>query len=272
MFLLKGKPPVTKRFSLSGILRHIVGIETSEVLTYRDWTIEIRRKSFRRRLSIILKPGGPIRVNAANLTPIRSILEFLETRRTWVETHLARYDEQERALPPRKLLEGSKYPFLGQNYVLKAVPTPLNEVFVSLTETQILLHLPNILYNERGQDLSFGRPALRKFYERAGEALLRERVAFWASQTSLRPSRVKIKETKSRWGSCSLDRVIALNWRLIIYRPEIIDSVVVHELCHLKHMNHSKAFWDLATAILPESPALTKEIRGQYRLGEFLDR
>lgn len=113
---------------------------------------------------------------------------------------------------------------------------------------------------------------MRKFFERAGEEHLRKRVAHWAEETGLRPSRVKIKETKSRWGSCSPDGVVALNWRLVVYRPEIVDSVVVHELCHLKHMNHSKKFWSLVESFLPESPKLTREIRDQYRVSDFLEK
>lgn len=210
-------------------------------------------------------------MNAARSTPLRTILEFLESRRGWVEKKLDAFARQERELPPRRLTEGAAYPFMGEDLVLKAVPTPLNSIFVSRAGGELLVHLPRLLYAQRGTDLSFARQALREFYRQKGSDFLRERAAEWSSATGLVPSKIRIKETKTRWGSCSPDRVIALNWRLIVYRPDLIDGVIVHELSHLKHMNHSRRFWDLVESILPASPELTREIRERHRLGDFLD-
>jgi predicted metal-dependent hydrolase len=58
-------------------------------------------------------------------------------------------------------------------------------------------------------------------------------------------SKIDLRDTKSRWGSCSTDKRLMLSWRLIMAPPEILDYVVAHEVAHLKHMDHSKKFWDL---------------------------
>lgn len=63
---------------------------------------------------------------------------------------------------------------------------------------------------------------------------------------------VRLKELKSRWGSCSIRRNLNFNWKLVLAPPEVLDYVVVHELCHLKEMNHSSRFWDLVEAYCPD--------------------
>lgn len=63
---------------------------------------------------------------------------------------------------------------------------------------------------------------------------------------------ITIREQKTRWGSCSSEKNLNFNWKLILAPPEVLDYVVVHELCHLKEMNHSKAFWDEVGKVMPE--------------------
>ena len=62
---------------------------------------------------------------------------------------------------------------------------------------------------------------------------------------SLLPSKIIIKDQKSRWGSCNSKKEVRLNWRLILMPYDVMDYIIIHELCHLKHMNHSKDFWNL---------------------------
>ena len=63
---------------------------------------------------------------------------------------------------------------------------------------------------------------------------------------------ITIREQKTRWGSCSSEKNLNFNWKLILAPPEVLDYVVVHELCHLKEINHSKAFWDEVGKVMPE--------------------
>tara|TARA_R110000868_G_scaffold218576_2_gene469362 strand:- start:284725 stop:285330 length:606 start_codon:yes stop_codon:yes gene_type:complete len=72
------------------------------------------------------------------------------------------------------------------------------------------------------------------------------------NETLGRPKQLRIKEQSSRWGSCSSKGGININWKLIFAPDDVLEYVVVHELCHLTHMNHSKKFWDLVGTALPE--------------------
>ena len=75
--------------------------------------------------------------------------------------------------------------------------------------------------------------------------MLENRINFLATQFKLSPSAFKITDSKGRWGSCNSKGLICINFRVIMLPPQIIDYILVHELCHLVEMNHSRKFWEL---------------------------
>ena len=82
-----------------------------------------------------------------------------------------------------------------------------------------------------------------------------------ADQIAVKPSRLTIRDQRTRWGSCSSRGTISLNWRLIMAPPEVLDYVVVHELCHMKEHNHSQAFWKLVESHCPDFKQLRKWLK-----------
>ena len=78
-----------------------------------------------------------------------------------------------------------------------------------------------------------------------------ERTAYFAARMGVNYGRITIREQKTRWGSCSSAGNLNFNWLLILAPPEVLDYVVVHELCHRRQMNHSQAFWNEVSAVLP---------------------
>ena len=78
------------------------------------------------------------------------------------------------------------------------------------------------------------------------------RVEYFARIIGVTYGNITIRNQKTRWGSCSSEKNLNFNWKLILAPPEVLDYVVVHELCHLKEMNHSKAFWDEVGKVMPE--------------------
>jgi len=90
---------------------------------------------------------------------------------------------------------------------------------------------------------------------------LRDRVEYFSQEMQLDFKELKFKKMRSRWGSCSSLGVITLNSELTKVQSELVDYVVVHELAHLVHMNHSRAFHTLVQEYLPDSKALRKELQ-----------
>ena len=114
--------------------------------------------------------------------------------------------------------------------------------------------IASALTKERRRAAAHPEPteAQRKAYIRKAKAILPERVAHYGDIMGLHPTQVRITSAKTRFGSCSSTGHICFSWRLMQYPPEAIDYVVVHELAHLKHMNHSPAFHALVASVLPD--------------------
>ncbi len=102
------------------------------------------------------------------------------------------------------------------------------------------------------------------FYKNYAKEYLLKRLYFHAQIMGLEYQQVKFRKMKSRWGSCSANRVITLNTQLIKIKKELIDYVLVHELAHLVHMNHSKEFHALVQSYLPEAKSLRKELHNTH--------
>lgn len=96
------------------------------------------------------------------------------------------------------------------------------------------------------------RASLAQRYIAAAKEYFPKRVAYFQPFTGGTYSRITIRDQKTRWGSCSARGTLSFNWRLMLAPPTILDYVVVHELCHLTHMNHSAAFWQAVEAVYPD--------------------
>lgn len=107
--------------------------------------------------------------------------------------------------------------------------------------------------NRPVSDLSDDQRAfLEKKYIDAAREYFPKRVAYFHSFTGGAYKRITIRDQKTRWGSCSAKGTLSFNWRLMLAPPAILDYVVVHELCHLTHMNHSAAFWQAVESVYPD--------------------
>lgn len=243
-----------------------------ESFLFAKWPVEVHRRAFRRSVSIYLYPNKPIKVIAAQSTQHKVIVDFLISKRDWIEKNFAKFSEIAERFPEKKIQAYEEFPFLGRSRKLKVVITLHKKVFVSLATENLLLHIPRNEWSANSllQEHPTALKELRHFYRREAIQLLNSRMDFWSAQMRLYPVQVKYREQRTRWGSCSSRKVINLNWRLIVFNQEVIDYVIVHELAHLQHMDHSPRFWSLVESHLGDYKERMKALKESQHLVEFL--
>lgn len=217
--------------------------ELSEVLFVQGRKIFIRRRAYQRNLSLTAKADGTLIVTAARKIPIKMITKFVSDSWVWVGARREYYAELQRRFPEKKFEPNEDFPILDKKYSLQINFTAARKAQVKLENGQLIVDVPQ--YPARHNYRHQVRLAVRSYYEQLGKQILQERVHYYSQKLQLYPQSLSFRCQKTRWGSCSQSGHISLNWRLVAAPIEVLDYVVVHELCHLKHLNHSKNFWGL---------------------------
>lgn len=137
-------------------------------------------------------------------------------------------------------------PYLGENHMLMVLREDRTRGKVKEVMGKILMWIPyDADYEQR-------RILLEKWYRRQAEQLLNEKAAFYADCLGVSYADIRIKDQRSRWGSCSSKKNLNFNWRIIMAPEPVCDYVVIHEICHLLHMDHSREFWKEVEGLCPE--------------------
>ena len=105
------------------------------------------------------------------------------------------------------------------------------------------------------------RPLVEAWYRQQARAHVASRIAHFAPRVGRAPVRISIRAQRTRWGSCSGRGTISINWRLMLASPEVLDYVIVHELCHLLQANHSARFWREVARVMPEYVGYQQQLR-----------
>ncbi len=116
---------------------------------------------------------------------------------------------------------------------------------------------------EESQNRLLNRGSRREYSEKKEEAykMIMEKLNYYNQFYNFDYKRVSIRNQRNRWGSCSSKKNLNFNYRIVFLPSELVDYLVVHELCHLKEMNHSKRFWELVEQIIPDCKKLAKRLR-----------
>jgi predicted metal-dependent hydrolase len=238
------------------------------VLSLGELTLhyELRRSARRRRtIEITVDRAGVIHVAAPLRLAQRSIDEFLVRRGGWVRRQLANLAAR-REQPMPEYATGDSVLFLGQQLPLRVqLLLPGAESAVRRVKGSLEVALGHPRSDLKDQIVV----TLERWYRGEAQHELEKRVGRYAELAGAAPVSVLVRSQKHLWGSCSSDGVLRFNWRLIMAPPEIVDYVVVHELCHLRHPHHQKPFWDAVGAIIPDFQARRAALRREgdsYRL------
>lgn len=246
-----------------------------ESIRFLNHEIEIKRVPRRRGLALYMHPFKKTQIKANLKVSSSQVLEFLMAHQSWIEKNLKKFQIIETQFKKPTLEEGSCYPYLGELKYLQFSNTTKKRSFFKLEDGFLVYYKSNsigtipIMTNEKDSEDFFIN--LKYFYKSEAEIIIKSKVDEWSKIMGLIPNKLKIRTQKSRWGSCSSAKHVNLNWKLICVSPVLIDYVIVHELCHLKHLNHSKDFWNLVEFYFPSYKESKMVLKKQEYFCTFLD-
>jgi hypothetical protein len=157
--------------------------------------------------------------------------------------------------PPtaKEFISGETFLYLGGEYKLKlSAVVDLNELKVNLEQDRLTVNYPAELENDNENKKKAIRDQMISWYRSQAEVKINKLVDIHKKNLNVEPNRVVIKKQKKRWGSCSSKRNLNFNWKIIMAPPAVIEYLVVHELVHLIHPNHSRNFWQTVAEIIPD--------------------
>ena len=237
--------------------------------------VHLLRRAYQRSIRVSVKPNGLVRVTSGKGTPVSEIQDFLRENEKWLKKALGSFKDLRTRYPQKQFLQGEGFLYLGEYYYLNFSPSSKVKkpsFDVNTSNKELLCMIPR-----KQWDNSFHvkpqpqvRTQLVKFFERRGREILAERVQYFSEEMGLIPTALSFRSQKTRWGSCSPDGSISLNWRLVSSPPEALDYVVVHELAHLQYMNHSTKFWNLVKEFSPDFKDKRKWLRDHQYEFDFL--
>lgn len=175
----------------------------------------------------------------------------LRRKAPWILRRLAEFEAIKQQTTHHEFISGEKFPYLGRQYRLKVIAVE-NASAETLTfqNGRFTATVPkSSLPSWREEHL---RQAFRVWYIEHGSAKVQQRMKLFAPRLGLEPSNVVVKDQQARWGSCTNNGTININWRILMAPMRIVDYVVVHELGHMLHANHSSDFWAVVSSVMPD--------------------
>ncbi len=239
----------------------------TETLESELGLILIKRRKGRRRLSIVLHPLRPIEVRSSLKTSDLQIIEFLLQKRDWIEKNQNKFHVLKVKHPEKKFVDGEGFPILGKDRRLKFIQSPDRKFRSWVQGEQIIFSGPSGSFQEKHI-----RRTLRDTYKKISISYLSQRVTALSQRMQCLPSELSFGEAKNLWGSCQRSGQVRLNWKLIVFEPAIIDYVVIHELAHLKHLDHSSRFWNFVEIYEPNYREVRKQLKASEFQVAFLDK
>jgi predicted metal-dependent hydrolase len=199
-------------------------------------------RSRRKTISMQVKKDGTLEVKAPDNIDQKEIDRFVEERADWIEKRKG----QAEAARNFEIKDGSWLTILGVQIPVLSVPDGEFAFKRAVKLDHSLVTIPE------GADQKTIKREIIKIYKNLAEEIIFQRVAWYEQLMQLHPSKVRISNASRRWGSCSSKKSLNFSWKLVMADGKAIDSVVVHELCHLRYMNHSKSFWQLVAQYCPD--------------------
>lgn len=217
---------------------------------------QIRVSKRAKRLNLKITPSKGVQVVIPPFTSKLQAVEFLQQNVSWVEqhAHIWQLAQREVVMP-----DNIHLPVLNNTWMVQY------DIDASRKRARVLADKQQLIYIGPDND-KLKQQKLQQWVEKQAVSYLTERLQFISDYTQLPFAQVSFRKQNGRWGSCSEQKNISLNSKLIFLAAELIDYILIHELAHTMHMNHGKYFWQLVAKYCPDYKQQVKQLRSVEKL------
>ena len=212
------------------------------IRTFKDIQYTLAR-SRRKTASIYIERDGQITVLVPEKLTAPQIESLIESKRKWIYKNLAEWQDLNARKVDRDYVNGEGFPYLGRSYRLKLVS--------ELPEPLMLKDGYFCLLANNGT-IPDADAAFKEFYRQKGASRIPPRVAYFQAKMGVQSKQIKVLDLQHRWASCAPGGNLNFHWKCMMAPLTIIDYIVVHELTHLIHPNHTTAFWNEVDKVMPD--------------------
>jgi predicted metal-dependent hydrolase len=227
----------------------------------------IRRSERARHARLTVTDEGEAVVVLPRRAPLAVAAALVEAHAGWIERHVAAALIAQGRLDGRPPLEeGRILAVTGLDYRVSAVDRGRDRPARGRVEvTEASPGRQGRIVVRLGHDGRATATLLEAWMRGRAQAIVSDRVTAFAPALGVRPTRITVRDQRTRWGSASRSGALSFSWRLVLAPPEVLDAVVVHELAHLRIRGHSRAFWTLVDRHAPQTPAARRWLREHAR-------
>ncbi len=200
----------------------------------------------RKSMGITIDHYGNVEVKAPKGTPNEKVLHLIEKNWDQIQQKLKEMKDRLDGPKEKTYEHGESFLFLGGTYPIRIFEdVSIDRDYVVFDEDHLQIHV-KLLEDEKIKQ------ALKRFYYQKCKALVELSISSYQSNFKTKPRSIRITDNKTNWGTCDSRMQLTFNWRLAMAPQKVIDYVVIHEMCHMVHMNHDRSFWRLVGKIMPD--------------------
>ena len=214
----------------------------------------VRRSRRAKRIRMTITEEGELKVTIPLRVRLKDIAPVLRDHKRWILRKLAEKRTMEKPPPPFEMEDGSSLPVLDRSFTLRLRRTERKQASWHFSHPSLTITAPafrtSLIYH-----------GIELWYRKMARLFLEERIPYWAGQMDVAPRSIRVKNQRTLWGSCSKKANLNFNWRVLLLSPEAADYLIIHELAHLKELNHSPVFWRIVGLHCPDYKIHKKELR-----------
>ncbi|MBI9014296.1 MAG: M48 family metallopeptidase [Clostridiales bacterium] len=215
-------------------------------------TFNIENRSFdyhviyskRKSIEIRIEATGEVQLKVPKNTTDKIIRDVLGRRSQWILEKIESLYKT--SVQKRQYESGEKVRYLGEQIPTIIMKRHVSKGQISKVDNELIMIVPKEASND------FISKMMIAFYKKLLKTLIVKRVKLYQHHFEHSPNKISVRDQKTRWGSCSSKRNLSFNYRLLMAPIEVIDYIVIHEMCHMEHMDHSKSYWKRVHEVMPD--------------------